>query len=68
MIRKLFQLGEWADATEKFLDCLALLGKKKESCFQCFGSGSRRAKMTHKNRKKGRNFKLVKCWMSSFEG
>jgi hypothetical protein len=39
MIRKLFQLGEWADAAEKFLDCLALLGKKK-SCSQCFGSGS----------------------------
>jgi hypothetical protein len=31
MIRKLFQLGEWADAAEKFLDCLALIGKT-ESC------------------------------------
>ena len=24
--RKLFELGEWADAADKFLDCLALLG------------------------------------------
>jgi hypothetical protein len=47
MIRKLFQLGEWADAAEKFLDCLAHLGKK-ESCSQCFGSGSGRTKMTLK--------------------
>ncbi len=31
------------------------------------GSGSRRAKMTHKNRKKLKNF-IFKCWMFSFEG
>ncbi len=30
------------------------------------GSGSRRAKMTHKNRKKYRI--VLKCWMFSFEG
>jgi hypothetical protein len=32
------------------------------------GSGSRRAKMTHKNRKKLRNFNILKCGMFSFEG
>jgi hypothetical protein len=26
------------------------------------GSGSRRAKMTHKNRKKVQNFHVLKCW------
>jgi hypothetical protein len=31
-------------------------------------SGSRRAKMTHKNRNKLRNFHVLKCWMFSFEG
>jgi hypothetical protein len=30
------------------------------------GSGSRRAKMTHKYRKK--NCHILKCWMFSFEG
>jgi hypothetical protein len=30
------------------------------------GSGSRRAKMNHKYRKK--NFHVLKCWMFSFEG
>jgi hypothetical protein len=32
------------------------------------GSGSRRAKMTHKNRKKVQNFHVLRCWMFSFEG
>jgi hypothetical protein len=32
--------------------------------FEC-GSGSRRAKMTHKYRK---SFEVLKCWMFSFEG
>jgi len=32
------------------------------------GSGSRRAKMTHKNRKKSRIFMFCKYWMFSFEG
>jgi hypothetical protein len=31
------------------------------------GSGSRRAKMTHKNRKKVKNFHVLKCWMFFFE-
>ncbi len=31
------------------------------------GSGSRRAKMTHKSRKKLRNFMILKFWMFSFE-
>ncbi len=31
------------------------------------GSGSRRAKMTHKSRKKFINFMFLKCWMFSFE-
>jgi hypothetical protein len=32
------------------------------------GSGSRRAKMTHKNRKKfKKKFHVLKCWMASFE-
>jgi hypothetical protein len=30
-------------------------------------SGSRRAKMTHKNRK-NKKFYVLKCWMFSFEG
>jgi hypothetical protein len=32
------------------------------------GSGSRRAKMTHKNRKKIEKFYVLKFWMFSFEG
>jgi hypothetical protein len=32
------------------------------------GSGSRGAKVTHKNRKKLRNFRVLKCSMFSFEG
>jgi hypothetical protein len=32
------------------------------------GSGSRRAKMTHKNRKKVQNFHVFMYWMFSFEG
>jgi hypothetical protein len=31
------------------------------------GSGSRRAKITHKSRKKLRNFMFMKCWMFYFE-
>jgi hypothetical protein len=31
-------------------------------------SGSRRAKMTHKYRKKVKNFHVLKCWMFYFEG
>jgi hypothetical protein len=31
-------------------------------------SGSRRAKMTHKNRKKIKKFHVLKCWMFSFKG
>jgi hypothetical protein len=31
------------------------------------GSGSRRAKMTHKSRKKVKKFHVLKCWMFSFE-
>jgi hypothetical protein len=31
------------------------------------GSGSRRAKITHKY-KKVKNFHVLKCWMFSFEG
>ena len=27
LFRKLFQLGEWADAADKYLDSLALIGK-----------------------------------------
>jgi hypothetical protein len=34
---------------------------------QGFGSGSRRAKMTHKNKKKVQNFHVLKYWMFSFE-
>jgi hypothetical protein len=33
-----------------------------------YESGSRRAKMAHKNRKKVKNFHVLKCWMFSFEG
>jgi hypothetical protein len=32
------------------------------------GSGSRRAKITHKNRKNVNEFPFLKCWMFSFEG
>jgi hypothetical protein len=32
------------------------------------GSGSSRAKMAHKNRKKLKKFNVLKCWMFSFEG
>ncbi len=33
------------------------------------GSGSKRAKMIHKNRKKVKKFHdVLKCWMFSFEG
>jgi hypothetical protein len=32
------------------------------------GSGSRRAKMNHKNRKKLKIFHVLECWMFSFEG
>ncbi len=32
------------------------------------GSGSRRAKMTHKNRKKVKKFHVLKSWMFPFEG
>ncbi len=32
------------------------------------GYGSRRAKITHKNRKKVNKFHYLKCWMFSFEG
>jgi hypothetical protein len=35
---------------------------------QLSGSGSRRAKMTHKNRKKFTKFHVLKCRMFSFEG
>ncbi len=31
------------------------------------GSGSRRAKMTHKSRKKFVKVHVLKCWMASFE-
>ncbi len=31
------------------------------------GSGSRRAKMTHKSRKKLVKVHVLKCWMASFE-
>jgi hypothetical protein len=31
------------------------------------GSGSRRAKMTHKSRKKFVEVHVLKCWMASFE-
>jgi hypothetical protein len=31
------------------------------------GSGSRRAKMTHKGRKIIKKFHVLKCWMFSFE-
>jgi hypothetical protein len=31
------------------------------------GSGSRRAKMTHKSRKKFEKVHVLKCWMASFE-
>jgi hypothetical protein len=31
------------------------------------GSGSRRAKMTHKSRKKFVKVHFLKCWMASFE-
>jgi hypothetical protein len=31
------------------------------------GSRSRRAKMTHKSRKKLKKFHVFKCWMASFE-
>jgi hypothetical protein len=31
------------------------------------GSGSRRAKMTHKSRKKMVKVHVLKCWMASFE-
>jgi hypothetical protein len=39
--------------------------------FHCFGSGtgSRRAKMTDKNRRrKNKKFHVFRCWMFSFEG
>jgi hypothetical protein len=32
------------------------------------GSGSRRAKITYKYRKKVQNFYVLKCWMFFFEG
>jgi hypothetical protein len=34
---------------------------------QIIGSGCRRVKMTHKNRKKVKKFYVLKCWMFSFE-
>jgi hypothetical protein len=42
----------------------------KYPCFgsrfnQINGSGSRRAKMNHKSRKKSRNIIVLKCWMFS---
>ncbi len=36
--------------------------------YQVSVSGSRRAKMTHKNRKKLRKFMFLKCWMFFFKG
>ncbi len=44
------------------LDSIRTVDQDPES-----GSGSRRAKMTHKNRKKFRKF-ILKCLMFSFEG
>jgi hypothetical protein len=34
---------------------------------QVSGSGSRRAKMTHKSRRKIRNFMFLKCWIFSLQ-
>jgi len=69
MIRKLFQLGEWADAAEKFLDCLALLGKK-ESCSQFLDPDPDpgRQKITHTIVKREEISSCDKCWMFSIEG
>ncbi len=55
-------LGEWNN--RYIVPIFTVLG----FC-QCCGSGSglRRAKMTHKHRKKIINFIFFKCWMFSFE-
>jgi hypothetical protein len=41
--------------------------EKSISESQCYGSGSGRAKVSHKKSKKLKNFCVLKCWKFSFE-
>ncbi len=44
-----------------------LIGSVDPDPYSESGSGSRRAKMTHKSRKKLLKVHVLKCWMASFE-
>ncbi len=44
-----------------------LIGSVDPDPYSESGSGSRRAKMTHKSRKKLVKVHVLKCWMASFE-
>jgi hypothetical protein len=49
---------------EKEVKCIS----NNQGCGSGSGSGSRRAKITHKKRKKVNKFHVLNCWMFSFEG